>query len=248
MMAVLLAGGKGTRLKPFTVTIPKPLLPLGDVPIIEVVIEQLVASGIRRIVVSLGHMHHLFAASLGDGRRFGAKIEYKIEDYPLGTAGSLRLIERCERDILVMNGDVLTTINYRHLIERHRKEKAWATIAVHTREVKIDYGVVEVSSNGVLAAYVEKPTLSYSVSMGINVLSRRALDFIPSGRRFDMPDLMVALQHAGKRVSCFMTDCYWQDIGRFDDFQKATDDFTTKRESFLPLRGSTKPLRRKSTP
>lgn len=234
MMAVLLAGGRGTRLKPFTVTIPKPLLPLDDVPILEIVIHQLVAAGFERIVLSLGHMHHLFAAILGDGERFGVKIEYKVEDEPLGTAGPLRLLRDAEDDFLVMNGDILTTLDYRLLFERHRREGAWATIAVHTRDVQIDYGVVEVAANGVLANYVEKPSLSYSVSMGINVLSREALDFIPPDRKFDIPDLMLALKDAGKKVYCCETTCYWQDIGRFDDFQKASDDFTNDRSMFLP--------------
>ena len=238
MMAVVLAGGKGTRLKPFTVTIPKPLLPLDDVPILEVVIRQLVAAGFDRIVLSLGHMHHLFSACLGDGGRFGATIEYAIEDEPLGTAGPLRLLQRCEDDFLVMNGDLLTTIDYRGLLELHRREEASGTIAVHEREVQIDYGVVEVSADGSLSAYLEKPTLPYLVSMGINVLSRGALELIPPGRRFDMPDLMLALRDAGRKVLCHKTDCYWQDIGRFDDFQRANEDFTTKREQFLPSRST----------
>ncbi|MBP7865783.1 MAG: NTP transferase domain-containing protein [Acidobacteria bacterium] len=234
MMAVLLAGGKGTRLKPFTVTIPKPLLPLDDVPILEIVIRQLAAAGFDRIVLSLGHMHHLFAAIFGDGRRLGVKIEFSIEDEPLGTAGPLKLITDCEDDFLVMNGDILTTLDYRRLFEFHRSENAWATLAVHARDVQIDYGVVEVAPNGVLYKYIEKPRLSYSVSMGINILSRPALDFIPPGRKFDIPDLMLALKDAGKTVFCYETTCYWQDIGRFDDFQKANDDFVTDRAKFLP--------------
>lgn len=234
MMAVLLAGGKGTRLKPFTITVPKPLLPLDDVPILEIVIRQLAAAGFDRVVLSLGHMHHLFAAILGDGDRLGVKIEYSIEDDPLGTAGPLKLIADCEDDFLVMNGDILTTLDYRRLFERHKEENACATLAVHERTVKIDYGVVEVSPTGLLDRYIEKPSLPYSVSMGINILSRPALDFIPPGRKFDIPDLMLALKDAGKTVFCYETTCYWQDIGRFDDFQKANDDFTTDRERFLP--------------
>jgi len=234
MMAVILAGGKGTRLKPFTATIPKPLLPLDDIPILEIVIRQLVVAGFDRIVLSLGHMHHLFAAIFGDGSQFGAKIEFSIEDEPLGTAGPLRLIRECEDDFLVMNGDILTTLDFRRLFEHHRQQHAWATIAVHAREVKIDYGVVEVAPTGVLASYTEKPSLAYSVSMGINILSRQAIEFISPGRKFDIPDLMIALKGAGKTVCCYETTCYWQDIGRFDDFQKASDDFMTGRAMFLP--------------
>lgn len=246
MMAVILAGGRGTRLKPFTVTIPKPLLPLDDVPILEIVIRQLVAAGFGRIVLSLGHLHHLFTAILGDGERFGVRLEYQIEDEPLGTAGSLKLIRRCEDDFLVMNGDILTTLSYRRLFQRHRKKKAWATIAVHERTVQIDYGVVETTAAGTLANYIEKPSLPYSVSMGVNILSRQALQYIPAGRKFDMPELMLALHHAGKPVHCYRTNCYWQDIGRFDDFQNASNDYANDQQKFLPA-GTRRPARMKRT-
>ena len=140
--AVILAGGKGTRLKPFTMTIPKPLLPVGDIPILEVVLRQLAAAGIWRVVVTLGHMGHLLMASIGDGARFGLDIEYYNEDKPRGTAGSLRLVKNLDENFLVMNGDLLTTLDYKKLFEAHIKRNSSATIAVHKREVKIDYGVM----------------------------------------------------------------------------------------------------------
>jgi NDP-sugar pyrophosphorylase family protein len=235
MMAILLAGGKGTRLRPFTTTIPKPLLPLGDLPIVEVVLRQLAIAGIRRVVVTLGHMAHLFAASIGNGSRFGLSIEYLTEETPLGTAGSLRLVGDPQEHMLVMNGDLLTTLNYLSLLQYHRSQGACATIAVHQRTVNIDYGVIERTPDGGLSRYIEKPQIPYLVSMGIYAISRSALAFIPPCEKYDMPQLMQALRDAGQRVSCYQSDCYWQDIGRFDDYERASTDFTIEPERFLQI-------------
>jgi NDP-mannose synthase len=231
--AVLLAGGKGTRLKPFTMSIPKPLLPVGDVPIVEVVIRQLAAAGIKRIVITLGHLAPLFTAFLGDGERFGVRIEYCLEEEPLGTAGPLRLVPSLGDVVLVMNGDVLTTLDYRALLKAHADSGAAATIAVSRRDVFVDYGVVKADRANRLVGFDEKPTLGYDVSMGVNVLSPAALALIPEGRRFDMPDLLKSLVGSGKVVCCFRSDCYWQDIGRFDDYQQASADFTADPNRFL---------------
>lgn len=233
MMAVILAGGKGTRLKPFTMSIPKPLLPLGEVPILEVVLKQLARDGFSRVVVTLGHMAHLFSASLGSGSKYGFQLDYCIEHEALGTAGPLRLVDDLEDDFLVMNGDLLTTLSFRDLFHLHREREAWGTIATSHRQVRIDYGVVESAPDHALDRYLEKPTISYQVSMGINVLSRDCLSFIPEGVKFDMPDLMLAMARAGKRVVCHRTDCYWQDIGRFDDYQQASKDFVEDPMRFL---------------
>jgi NDP-sugar pyrophosphorylase family protein len=234
MMAIILAGGKGTRLKPFTMTIPKPLLPVGDIPIIEVILRQLASVGVSRVVVTLGHMAHLFLASIGDGSRFGLRIEYCTEEEPLGTAGSVRLVKDLEDEVLVMNGDVLTTLDYQEFFNMHREKKAWASAALHKREVKIDYGVVEATSDGFLSKYIEKPTIDYEVSMGINILSAKCVQFIPALGKFDMPELLIALHSVGKTVACYRTDCYWQDIGRFDDYQQASADFVTNPTLFIP--------------
>jgi len=233
-MAVILAGGKGVRLKPFTMVIPKPLLPIGDVPIIEVVIRQIAASGIRRVAVMLGYMAQLFIATFGDGSRWGVNIEYYIEDEPLGTAGSLRMLKNPERHMLVMNGDILTTLDYRKIVDYHKAHNASGTIAVTQRKAHIDYGVIVKSDGGVLGEYREKPVLEYDVSMGINVLSSESLDLIPSDGKFDIPELMTALIRAGKKVMCFDTDCYWQDIGRFEDYEQASADFVSNPGFFLP--------------
>jgi NDP-mannose synthase len=234
MMAVILAGGKGTRLKPFTMTIPKPLLPLGDVPILEVVLRQLATAGVRRVVMTLGHMAHLFVGAIGDAARFGLNIDYCYEEEPLGTAGPIRLVRDLEDNFLVMNGDLLTTLDFGDLMNSHARHHAWGTIALHQREVKIDYGVVETTTDGRLDNYIEKPTIHYEASMGINVLSRRCVDFIPASGPFQMPELMLAMKKAGKPVLCYKTDCYWQDIGRFDDYQQASADFVENQSKFLP--------------
>jgi NDP-sugar pyrophosphorylase family protein len=234
--AVILAGGKGTRLKPFTMTIPKPLLPLGDVSILEIVIEQLVASGISHIVLTLGHMASLLMACIGSGDRWGIKIESVIEPQPLGTAGSLRAINNLEEDFIVMNADLLTTLDYQHMFDYHVRNSSIGTIGLSKREVLIDYGVVRTSSESLLSDYIEKPTIPYSVSMGINILSRRCLQFIPPTGKFDMPDLMLAMHRAGHAIHCYETDCYWKDIGRFEDYQQASEDFVTNPSRFLPRR------------
>lgn len=237
MIAVILAGGKGTRLKPFTMTIPKPLLPLGDMPILEVVIRQLAHAGARRVVLTLGHMAPFFTTVLGDGSQWGIKLDYVYEDEPLGTAAPLRQVRDLNEDFLVMNGDLLTTLNFAELVRHHRSREAWGTIALSQRVVPIDYGVVESEDDGTLRRYVEKPNLPYEVSMGINVLSPSALQFIPESGRFDMPDLMLAIRDAGKPVYCYRTTSYWQDIGRFDDYQRASEDFSKDQGRFLPEAG-----------
>jgi NDP-sugar pyrophosphorylase family protein len=235
MMAIILAGGKGTRLKPFTVSIPKPLLPLGDMPILEIVLAQLAGAGVSRVVLTLGHMAHLFTALIGDGSRWGIRVEHCMENEPLGTAGSLRLIPNLHDDFIVMNGDLLTTLDYRRLLDYHVTKGAWGTIATTRRQVDIQYGVIEASMDGLLERYTEKPTISYSVGMGVNVLSRRCLDYLPAHGRFDMPELMTAMHAAGKAVHCYQTDCYWQDIGLFDDYERANADFVAEPARFLTV-------------
>jgi NDP-mannose synthase len=234
MIAIILAGGKGTRLKPFTTTIPKPLLPLGDQPILEIVLRQLSFAGFERVIITLGHMAHLFNAVIGDGTRWNIHIDYCLEEEPLGTAGPLRLINNLDENFLVMNGDLLTTLDYRHLFDIHVSCAAWGTIAMRRREVHIDYGVIHADKNGLLHDYIEKPIIPYDVSMGINILNKRCIDYIPVTGRFDMPQLLMTMHRDGKNIVCHETDCYWQDIGRFDDYQQASEDFTKDPTRFMP--------------
>lgn len=241
MLAVILAGGKGTRLKPFTMTIPKPLLPLGDVPILDVILQQLGANGFRRVILTLGHMAPLFRAHFGEGAPYGLSIEYLREDQPLGTAAPLRQLGDLSDDFLVMNGDLLTDLSFDDLVAAHRKSGAAGTISIAQRQEKVDYGVIEMDVDGTFLDYREKPVLPYYVSMGINILSPRALRHIPPEGRFDMPELMMALHRAGERVHCYRASCYWQDIGRFDDYTRASEDFISNPTRFLPARPGPKP-------
>jgi NDP-sugar pyrophosphorylase family protein len=233
VLAVILAGGKGARLRPFTMTIPKPLLPLGDVPVLEVVIRQLASQGFDRVVLMLGHMAPLFIANFGEGKDYGIAIEYVRELEAVGTAAPLRQLSALPEDFVVMNGDLLTDLSYKDLFDSHRRSGAAATIAVKARNETINYGLIELSPDDSFLDYREKPTVSYYVSMGVNVLNIRALRAIPSAGHFDMPDLMLALHRSGQKVHCHRTDCYWQDIGRFDDYTRASEDFVNDPDRFL---------------
>ena len=234
MMVVVLAGGLGMRLRPYTMNIPKPLLPLGDEPTMEIVLRQLAGQGFERVVITLGHMPQLVEALIGDGRRFGLRIDYIIEDEPLGTAGSLRLVEDLDETFLVMNGDLLTTIDYREVVTSQQGAEHAATVVLARRDIPIDYGVVHVDEQGYLERYEEKPTLHHFVSTGVYALDRSAVSHVPPGR-FDMPELISGLRVAGQRVRCHITDEYWQDIGRFDDYQQASADFAKDPGRFLPF-------------
>ncbi len=236
MQAVMLAGGKGTRLSPYTAVLPKPLMPVGDQPIIEIMLRQLRSAGVEEVILCVGHLPHLFEALLQDGRRYGIRITYSVESEPLGTAGPIALVlDRLRDDFLVMNGDILTTLSYRKLFEAHLRTGAAATIAVARREVKIDFGVISSGEGGRLDRYNEKPVIHYDVSMGINVLQKRAVaPHLEKGRRLDLPELMTRLHDEGKPVICHRDPCYWLDIGRVDDYQTATAAFAERRSEFLP--------------
>lgn len=234
MQAVILAGGKGTRLRPYTTVLPKPLMPIGDMPILEVVLRQLRAAGFGRVTLSVAYLAELIEAVCGDGSRFGLDLAYSREETELSTAGPLALVEGLDDTFLVMNGDVLTTLDYRAMLEAHRKAQAAATIAVHPRQVKIDFGVIETDADGALGAYIEKPTYDYRVSMGINMLEPRALTYVRAGEKLGMPDLLLRMKEAGERVMTYASDCLWLDIGRQDDYAVAMDTFEEHRDRFLP--------------
>lgn len=233
MQAILLAGGKGTRLRPYTTVLPKPLLPIGDYPILEVVVRQLSRAGFGRLVLAVGYHHELLRAFFGDGKRWGLQIAYSLENEPLGTAGPLRCIAELDDHFLMMNGDILTDLRYADLVKFHHASGAELTIATHQRSVSIDYGTLTFDDKGRLSGYEEKPSLSYNVSMGIYVVSRSAVDAIPAGVRFDLPHWVDALLKAGRHVQCYPFDGYWKDIGRREDYESAIEDFERKREEFL---------------
>jgi len=233
MQAIILAGGKGTRLKPYTTSFPKPLVPIGDYPILEIIIRQLVRSGFDKITISTGHLAELIEAYFGDGERWGVPINYVREYTPLNTAGALKLVEDCEDNFLVMNGDILTTLDYAKLFALHLGKGIKATVSVNNRVSKIDFGVLKYNEQGFLEEYLEKPTYHFSVSMGVYVLSKDCMDLIHAGESIGMPDLLLRLIEAGEKVYCHNSDCYWLDIGRVDDYEKAQDEFEEHKEVFL---------------
>ena len=239
MQALILAGGKGTRLRPYTTVLPKPLMPVGDLPILEIVARQLKHFGIDEIILAVAYMHHLFEALFQDGSRLGVNISYSFEDSPLGTAGPIALaLDRLQDDFLVMNGDLLTSLNYGRIFQHHRKSGAAATIGIFRRKVPIDFGVIETDGKNYLADYIEKPTHEYTVSMGVNIFNKNAVSqFLEPGLRVDIPDLMLQMKNADLPVHCYEEDCTWLDIGRVDDYQRAAEVFETRRSEFLPDEG-----------
>ncbi len=241
MKAVILAGGKGTRLRPYTYVLPKPLMPLGGddpMPVMEVVIRQLAQHGFDRVTTITGYLTELIETFFGDGSRFGVALDYRREVEPLGTAGGLSLIERPDEPILVMNGDILTTLDYGAMVRFHREKGAAATIASFPRTVRIDFGVLEFGqpqAPHVLSGYREKPEFAFQVSMGIYILDPLAWDYLQDGTSLAMPDLLEQMRLDGHPVHCDKQDCYWLDIGRHDDYAVANDVFDQRRREFLPV-------------
>ena len=229
---VLLAGGKGTRLRPLTVVFPKPLVPLGDKPILEILLSRLKNLEYQNVTLSTGYLAELVVALCGNGARFGLNIDYVHEDSPLGTAGALSLIEGLSENFFVMNGDLLTTLDFRNMERYHINTNADVTIGTYRREIKIDFGVVD-TSNGQFQGFREKPTFVQDVSMGINMLSNRVLKYVSSGQYLDMPDLILKVHESGGRVMCYQEECYWLDIGRMDDYAQAQQDYIDNRKLFL---------------
>ena len=233
MQAIILAGGMGTRLRPYTMNFPKPLVPVGNYPILEIIIRQLRAVGFDKVTLLTGHLAELIMAYFGDGARWGIEIQYIRETTPLNTAGALRLLTECEDHFLVMNGDILTTLDYRRLFEQHLQHGASATVSVIDRATKIDLGVVEVDAAQFLIGYQEKPTIVHSVSMGVYVLSRECLQLIADQEAIGMPDLLLRILATGGQVYCAPTESYWLDIGRVDDYEEAQRQVLADPQRFL---------------
>jgi len=234
MRAVILAGGKGTRLKPFTTTIPKPLVPIGDMSIMDVLLHRLARCGCERATVAVGHMAQLIMAYFGDGAKWGLSADYSIEDGPLSTIAPLRLIDDLPEHFLVMNGDLLTDLDFRDLYSRHVESGALGTIATYEREVRVDFGVLGYDAEGFrIREFSEKPVERFNVSMGIYAFSRAILDLIPDGRPFGFDDLMLACIERDLDVRSYPYSGYWLDIGRPDDYDRATADFEGMRDRLL---------------
>ncbi|MCX6829466.1 MAG: sugar phosphate nucleotidyltransferase [candidate division Zixibacteria bacterium] len=229
--AVILAGGEGRRLLPYTKILPKPLWPVGNVPIVEILLRQLAHAGIKEVIMAVGYQADLVKMIIGSGQPFGLKIRYSLEKKPLGTAAPLKRIKNLDSNFLVLNGDLLTDLPFRDFIKAHLKNNSPATVAVFKRSVKVDFGVIE-EKNGRITGYREKPVLPYSVSMGIYAFRREILKYIPVGR-FDFPDLVLKLIKAGQNPHIYRFNGRWLDIGRPDDWEKADKLFDRKPQLFL---------------
>ena len=236
--AVVLAGGKGTRLRPYTTVLPKPLMPVGDRPILDIVVRQLKNAGFERITMATGYLAELIEVFFRDGDNYGVSIDYFREQEPLGTVGALSMIDGLgDGDFLVMNGDVLTDIDYAALLEEHTSSGAAATIATKTRDVRIQLGVLvfgDMDDRSRLTGYLEKPTVRYEASMGVYCFAPRALEHIEQGEALDFPDLVLKLIAAGEEVRAYASEGYWLDIGRHDDYEAAQADVEELRARLIP--------------
>ncbi len=238
MKTVILAGGKGTRLAPYTTVFPKPLVPLGQKPILDIIIQQLSYYGFHEIILSVGYLAELIQAYVqnGNGRRFpNVKIEYIKEQEPTGTAGSLGFLPpETNETFLVMNGDVLTSMDYSKLVDYHKEQGGILTIGMYRKTVKIDLGVMEVDEHNRLQNYLEKPENVYMVSMGVYVYEPTVLRYIERGKYLDFPELVLRLLENEEKVVSYPCDDYWLDIGRHEDYARAQEEFERLKEKFLP--------------
>jgi NDP-mannose synthase len=246
--AIILAGGQGTRLKPYTTFFPKALVPLGEMPVLELVLKQLKANGFTDITLAVGHLSELIRAYFGDGSALGVSLSYVREIQPLGTAGPLKTIPDLPDNFLVMNADIVSDIDYRALFNAHvqgiaadgnqalqKPETCLATIAAYRRTSRIDFGVLEFTEqNRRIHNFIEKPVLEHSVSMGIYMFNRQVLDFIPDGTFFGFDQLVKTLIAQNQAIQAYSFDGYWLDIGRVDDYETAVNDFQTLRAHLLP--------------
>jgi len=244
--AVVLAGGRGTRLAPYTSILPKPLMPVGDRAILELVVDQLEMSGINDITFCVGYLSHLIRAVFDHRDNDGVEIDYVHEHEALGTAGPLRLVDDLDETFIAMNGDVLTNLDYADLVRHHKQYGNALTIATHDRRIKIDYGVMHLEQLGMnghtqhrITEFQEKPEIVSTVSMGIYVMEPSVIDLVPEGQAFDFPDLVHALLEAGEPIGAYRYDGLWFDIGRKEDYEHAVAEWfgTGKGNGSLDVEG-----------
>lgn len=228
LTAVILAGGKGTRLQPLTAEIPKPLVTVGDRPIITILLRRMANCGVRRAILCVNHLAHLIRASLGDGDDLGLEIEYRTEKEPLSTVAPIRGVDSLPEDFIVANGDILTDLDFGQLFDFHRQQGTLLTVATCERVNDVDYGVLMTNSAGLVTRFFEKPTYKIEVSMGVYVFNRRVLDFVPPGSPFGFDDLMNTLLSEDQQISTYPFDGYWLDIGRPEDYRQAQRDIAER--------------------
>lgn len=230
--AVIMAGGKGTRLRPYTMVLPKPLVPVGEFPIMEIVIRQLADCGFDRIIIAVNHQADLIETYFGNGSKFGVNIEYSLETKALSTMGPLKLMRNLPDNFIVMNSDILTNLDYSEFLQNHINDGELFTISAYRRIQNVEYGVLY-EKEGALVDFAEKPQLDYLVSMGVYALSKDVLDYIPQDTFFGFDNLMRILISCNKKVKVNIFEGYWLDIGRPDDYQVATDEFEKRKNVFL---------------
>src|SRR5262249_14502177 len=233
--AVIMAGGKGTRLFPYSALFPKPLMPLGDKPILELLLRRMKAAGVQEVIIAVNHLRHLIEAYFGDGSAIGLRLRYSTEDKPLGTAGALgNMLDQLDDTFFLANGDLLTTMDLGRMAFSHISERADASVGIYERENKIDCGLIEIDSRNRLRVYREKPINKYYVSMGVYILQREAvLPHVFNVDYLDMPNLLLKIKSSNGNVVCFQDKCVWLDIGGPDDFGLAQQMFEQDREAFL---------------
>lgn len=231
--AIILAGGRGTRLKPYTTVLPKPLMPIGDYPILEVIVRQLTQSGFKRITMAVNHQAELIKAYFGNGTKWDIDIDYSIEDIPMGTMGPLKLIRDLPDNFLVMNGDILTDLDFNKFYEEHILDNSLFSISANLREERVDYGVLEIGDLDTLIRIQEKPINKYLVSMGIYMVNHKILPYITDGVSFGFDNLMHELLRAKQQVNVKKYHGYWLDIGRPDDYMQAIEQFDNMKNIFI---------------
>ena len=235
--AVVLAGGLGMRLRPYTAVLPKPLMPIGDRPVLDIVIRQLRHHGFERVTIATGYLAELIEAFFREGQEYGVSVDYHREHQPLGTVGALAELGDLDEPFLVMNGDVLTDLDFGALLDEHKDSGAAATIATVNRDIQVSLGVLHFNDPHQpdrLTTFEEKPTLVYEASMGVYVFSPRVVQYMTAGERVDFPDLVNRLLDAGEVVRAHRSECYWLDIGRHEDYEKAQDEFERMRHQLIP--------------
>jgi len=239
--AVVLAGGLGMRLRPYTAVLPKPLMPVGDRPVLDIVIRQLRHHGCERVTIATGYLAELIEAFFREGDDYGVPVDYHREHVPLGTAGAIGSIDGLDdAPFLVMNGDVLTDLDYDALMRQHLETEAAATIATITRDIQVSLGVLHFADphqTDRLTSYEEKPHFEFEASMGVYAFSPRVLAYMQPEERLDFPDLIRRLLDAGEIVRAYRSECYWLDIGRHDDYEQALEEFERMRHRLIPEEG-----------
>jgi NDP-sugar pyrophosphorylase family protein len=230
---VILAGGQGARLRPYTTILPKPLLPVGGYPILEILIRQLKHAGLRNVVISTGYLAELIEAYFGKGEKWGVNIRYVHEEKPLGTAGALQLVKQTEKNFLVLNGDVFTNMDFGIFLKWHAAQGAVASLSVKERRIKSDFGIIEFGKDHQLQAYHEKPEQRPFVSIGINAFHEHAKTFIKKGECIGMPDLMLRLRSLSKKVCCYPIRREWLDLGRLEDLERAQEIMSLYKNKFF---------------